>query len=241
MAKFISFCSQKGGVGKTSITTHVATYYHQVEHIPVAIFDCDFPQHSLHSIRASDIDRLQSDELLLRKAEKLGRAPYQIYPDTLMNTLPKLDAYQDKNELVLIDLPGTLNVDGFAGMVSRLDAAILLLEADPISFESTMHTVLAMASFGNKNGGMVPTYLLWNKYDVREREERYSNLEQAAMNYFDGLNAERETPLNVQFMNYRIPRSVNIQDHRSTIFPHRTIEPLIQELNKIFVSNSKSA
>jgi chromosome partitioning protein len=238
MAKIISFCSQKGGVGKTSITSHVATYYYQIEQIPVAVFDCDFPQHSLNSIRESEIDRLKTDEAFLKRAERLTQIPYPIYSDSLVHSLPKLDEYENRNELVLVDLPGTLNVEGFPGMVNRLDVAILLLEADPISFESTMHTILAMANFPNKNGGMVPTYLLWNKFESRLREERYSNLEQAAMNYINGLNENREIPMNVQFMSYRIPRSLNIQDYRSTLFPHRTVEPLIQELNNIFVSNS---
>ncbi|SFE31162.1 ParA family protein [Spirosoma endophyticum] len=238
MAKFISFCSQKGGVGKTSITTHVATYFYQVERVPVAIFDCDFPQHSLQSIRTSEIARLKSDEGFFRKAEKLGQMPYPIYADSVANTLPKLDAYATKNELVLVDLPGTLNVEGMPGMIQRLDAAVLLLEADPLSFESTMHTVLAMAKFSNKNGGMVPTYLLWNKFDSRERKDRYSGLEQAALNYLDGLNASRKTPMNVHFMEHRIPDTVAIKDTRSTLFPNAVIKPLIQELNKLFVSNS---
>lgn len=238
MSKIVSFCSQKGGVGKTSITTHVATYYSQVERVPVAVFDCDFPQHSLNSIRLSEIDRLRSDESFMKRADKLTGVPYPIFSDTLVNALPKLDAYETKNELVFVDLPGTLNVEGFSGIVKRLDAAILLLEADPISFESTMHTALAMANFENKNGGMVPTYLLWNKFNVHERAERYSNLEKAALNYLDGLNASRLTPMKVKFIDYRIPQSVNIKDYRSTLFPHRTVEPLIHELNKIFVSNS---
>lgn len=241
MAKVIWFGSQKGGVGKSSITAHVATYYAQVEGVPVAVFDCDFPQHSLNSIRLSEIDRLKTDESFLKKAEKLRATPYPIYSDTLANTLPKLDAYQTKNELVLVDLPGTLNVEGFAGMIKRLDVAILLLEADPISFESTMHTLLAIANFENKNGGMVPTYLLWNKFNVHERAERYANLEQGALNYLKELNANRPKPVTAQFIPYRIPQSVSIKDHRSTLIPHRTIEPLIQELNKIFVSNSATA
>ncbi|GAB4043345.1 ParA family protein [Spirosoma jeollabukense] len=238
MAKYISFCSQKGGVGKTSITTHVATYFYQVERIPVAIFDCDFPQHSLQSIRTSEIERLKTDEGFLRKAEKLGQTPYPIYADSVANTLPKLEAYANKNELVLIDLPGTLNVEGMPSMIQRLDAAVLLLEADPLSFESTMHTVLAMAKFSNKNGGMVPTYLLWNKFDSRERKDRYSGLEQAAINYLDSLNESRKTPMNVHFMEHRIPDTVAIKDTRSTLFPNAVIKPLIQELNKIFASNS---
>ncbi|MFD2935412.1 ParA family protein [Spirosoma flavum] len=238
MAKFISFFSQKGGVGKTSITTHVATYFYQVERVPVAVFDCDFPQHNIQSIRTSEIARLKSDEGFLRKAEKLGQLPYPIYADSVANTLPKLDAYVRKNELVLIDLPGTLNVEGMPGVIQRLDAAFLLLESDPLSFESTMHTILAIAKYSNKNGGMVPTYLLWNKFDSRERKDRYSGLEQAALNYLEGLNATRKTPMNVHFMEHRIPDTVAIKDTRSTLFPNGVINPLIQEMNKIFASNS---
>lgn len=241
MAKIISFCSQKGGIGKTSITAHVATYYAQVEHLPVTVFDCDFPQHSLLSIRESEKDRLTTDESFMKKAERLTAVPYPIHASRLVDTLPKLDALETKSELVLVDLPGTLNVDGFAGIVRRLDAAILLLEADPISFESTMNTVLAMANLPNKNGGMVPTYLLWNKYNVHERAERYANLEQSALNYLETLNNGRPVPIKVSFINYRVPQTVNIKDHRSTLIPHNTIAPLIQELNKIFVSNSQTA
>jgi chromosome partitioning protein len=238
MSKFISFCSQKGGVGKTSLTTHVATYYYQVERIPVTVFDCDFPQHSLLSIRTSEIARLKADEAYLRKAEKLGQMPYPIHADSVSSVLPKLDAYATKNELVLIDLPGTLNVEGMPAMIQRLDAAVLLLEADPLSFESTMHTVLAMAKFANKTGGMIPTYLLWNKFDIRERKDRYSSLEHAAIDYLQSLNVGRSTPLNVQFIEYRVPDTVVIKDTRSTLFPSSVIKPLIQDLNKIFASNT---
>lgn len=241
MAKIISFCSQKGGVGKTSITAHVATYYAQVEHVPVTVFDCDFPQHSLLSIRESEKDRLNDDESFMRKAQRLTAAPYPIHASTLLDALPQLDALEAKNELVLVDLPGTLNVEGFSGMVKQLDVAILLLEADPISFESTMNTVLAMANFPNKNGGIVPMYLLWNKYNVHERAERYANLEQSALNYLATLNANRSIPIKVDFINYRIPQTVNVKDYRSTLIPHSTIAPLVQELNKIFVSTSKTA
>lgn len=235
MAKFISFCSQKGGVGKTSITAHVATYMAQIMKVPVAAFDCDFPQHSLLSIRESEIERLKSDEFFLRKAEKLTETPFEIFPAQLADALPKLDELDKTNKMVFIDVPGTLNVKGFDGFVKRLDAAVLLLEADPISFESTMHTALALANFTNKNGGMVPTYLLWNKFNVHEREERYKNLEEAALHYLNSLNATRETPMQVKFMEYRIPLSVSIKDFRSTIIPHKTIEPLVNELIEVLV------
>jgi chromosome partitioning protein len=230
MAKFISFCSQKGGVGKTSITAHVATYLAQALQIPVTAFDCDYPQHSLVSIRDSEIERLKSDESYLKRAEKLTSLPYEIIPSKLVDALPKLDEYTNMNRMVFIDIPGTLNVNGLDGFVKRLDAAILLLEADPISFESTMHTVLALANFPNKNGGMVPTYLLWNKFNVHEREERYTNLQEAALNYLETLNKDRKVPIKVKFMEYRIPQSVAIKDYRSTLLPHKTIEPLVSEL-----------
>ncbi|MCP5762177.1 ParA family protein, partial [Klebsiella pneumoniae] len=44
---FIAFSSQKGGVGKSTFTTLVASLLHYRLGYNVAVFDCDFPQHSL--------------------------------------------------------------------------------------------------------------------------------------------------------------------------------------------------
>ena len=46
--KYVAFSTQKGGVGKTTLTVLVASYLHYVKGYDVAVIDCDFPQYSIH-------------------------------------------------------------------------------------------------------------------------------------------------------------------------------------------------
>lgn len=50
----VAFATQKGGSGKTAITVLVASYLHYNCGYPLAVIDCDFPQHSLYEMRERD-------------------------------------------------------------------------------------------------------------------------------------------------------------------------------------------
>jgi cellulose biosynthesis protein BcsQ len=52
---FIAFSTQKGGVGKTTLTVLAASYLHYVKGYNVAIVDCDYPQHSIVEMRERDV------------------------------------------------------------------------------------------------------------------------------------------------------------------------------------------
>ena len=43
----IAFASQKGGVGKSTLTVLAASWLHYLHGIRVAVVDCDYPQHSI--------------------------------------------------------------------------------------------------------------------------------------------------------------------------------------------------
>jgi len=43
----IAFASQKGGVGKSTLTVLAASWLHYLHGIRVAVVDCDDPQHSI--------------------------------------------------------------------------------------------------------------------------------------------------------------------------------------------------
>lgn len=48
---FVALSNQKGGVGKSAFTILLASYFHYVENLNVAVIDCDSPQHSLVRMR----------------------------------------------------------------------------------------------------------------------------------------------------------------------------------------------
>lgn len=52
---YVAFATQKGGVGKSTLTALVASYLHYVEGVEVAAVDCDSTQHSLNIYREHDL------------------------------------------------------------------------------------------------------------------------------------------------------------------------------------------
>lgn len=44
----IAVCNQKGGVGKSALTTLLASYLHCICKRKVLVVDCDYPQWSTH-------------------------------------------------------------------------------------------------------------------------------------------------------------------------------------------------
>ena len=51
----VSVCSQKGGVGKSSLTVLVASWLHYVMKRNVLVVDCDFPQWSIYTQRECEL------------------------------------------------------------------------------------------------------------------------------------------------------------------------------------------
>lgn len=49
--KFVSFSTQKGGVGKTTFTILVASLLHYRMGYSVAVLDCNYPQYNLNRMR----------------------------------------------------------------------------------------------------------------------------------------------------------------------------------------------
>ena len=49
---FVAMSSQKGGVGKSTMTVLLAGYFHYVMGYNVAVVDCDYPQFSIKALRA---------------------------------------------------------------------------------------------------------------------------------------------------------------------------------------------
>lgn len=50
----IAFASQKGGVGKSTLTVLAASWLHYLHGIRVAVVDCDYPQHSILKLSNRD-------------------------------------------------------------------------------------------------------------------------------------------------------------------------------------------
>ena len=83
---FVALSNQKGGVGKSTLTVLLASYFHYHKAKNVLVVDCDYPQHSMMTMREWDIKnvektpRLQS--LLVEQFGDTGRKAYNILAST---------------------------------------------------------------------------------------------------------------------------------------------------------------
>lgn len=74
---FIALSNQKGGVGKSTMTVLLASYFHYVRGKTVAVMDCDYPQFSIQTLRDRDVSNVEKSEQLQRKLceqyERVGK------------------------------------------------------------------------------------------------------------------------------------------------------------------------
>lgn len=227
MAVLISICTQKGGTGKTTLTMHLATYYHAVEKRNVIVLDADFPQHSFFNERALEIAKLRQDPELIAALQQQGRAPYEVRKVAMADAPALLDQLADKPDtVVFLDMPGTINIAGYDQVVRRLNYIILPMEADKLTFAAGMMTLDAFSKISRPAGKPLKSYLLWNRYKSSERQAIYESIETMAGQRPD-----------LTILNTRIKDSVVWKNNRSTLFPYGEIKKLIVEINQELAFN----
>ena len=117
---FVALSNQKGGVGKSAFTILLASYFHYVENLNVAVIDCDSPQHSLVRMRERDkqaIDRSgHYKQMMMAQWERIQKKAYPIVGVRAEKAREAADELVRNSEnhidLVLVDLPGTVDAQG---------------------------------------------------------------------------------------------------------------------------------
>ena len=175
----IAFASQKGGVGKSTLTVLAASWLHYLHGIRVAVVDCDYPQHSILKLSNRDKAVVQSSaiygRLLVSLAENKGVKPYRILcckPSEAMSEWRKWAAVaEERYDVVLFDLPGTVGNEGVLSTIVELDYLFIPMKADRIVLESTLNFASVLNDRLIKTGRahLRELFLFWNLVDRRER------------------------------------------------------------------------
>ena len=135
---FVAFATQKGGVGKSTVTALVANYIHNVMGIDVAVIDCDEPQHSIAGLRDKETALIEKNDSLKAVAcehfRKSGRKGFPIVRSNAVQALDDADSLLSEKgyqpEIVFFDLPGTLKSDGVIKTLSQMDYIFTPVSAD---------------------------------------------------------------------------------------------------------------
>lgn len=223
MTKVICIGSQKGGIGKSTLTMLVATYMHAAGN-KIFLVDADYPQHSTEKVRTTEVTSIENDPVVKAAFEEKGLAMYELSTSTIPDASGLLPVLKEQGifDYIFIDLPGTLNVDGIAQLGLSIDYFITPMEMDPISFSSGCETI----EFYHSLNPSLPIFMLWNKVVKAEN----AMLMEGINNY-----VIQQLPY-VKILETVITQTVKIKRARSTVYP--TDEILISNLvNELFGEN----
>jgi len=187
---FVTFSTQKGGVGKSAFSVLMASYFNYVLKKNVAIIDCDSPQHSIKDERERESKLVTNDPFYKQLAYKQfstdKRGVYPIISSNVLDaphTAQKLiETSEEEFDIIFFDLPGTLNTKGVLTLAANMDYIFSPMVADRLVVESTLQFAITMneryISLGK--GNVKGLYLFWNMVDGREKTDLYEVYENVA-------------------------------------------------------------
>ncbi|KAA6317373.1 hypothetical protein EZS27_032461 [termite gut metagenome] len=224
---YISFCTQKGGAGKSVFTTLAASYLHYEKGYNVAVIDCDYPQWSIHKMRKREAEQLQANTFYQRKAkvlfQKLNKPAYPVVPFVPEKAMARVSEFltseSERYDLVLFDLPGTVNNESVVEILFYMDYLFIPVMSSRIHMESTLPFIISIHEMITMNPKvrLKSIHPFWNRMTGKEKQELF--------NYYEKAICE----LGVSIMQTRVPQSVRYDREQSiggsdclflsTIFP----------------------
>lgn len=203
----IAFATQKGGMGKTTLSVIVASWLHYKRGVKVAILDVDGSQLSVYNQRLREVDLIEADEEMSARFDEQNVEPYQILSGTPANVPELLKSLADDTQLVLIDMPGSIDVDGYEIAIGKLDYLVVPMDTSQYAVTTGFSYLTSINQIG-----LLPAdrcRVIWNRYKPSRDALIADQLE------------ERLNQYGFQCLKSRIPQRDSYQDsgNTSTLFP----------------------
>lgn len=204
---YVAFATQKGGAGKSTLTTLVASYLHYVLGKKVLALDCDPRQHSMYEYREKDKLLIKENPIIKRRfsrfMESFGGKPYGIVKCSPSDALTLVEQEIEKGETpeyVFFDITGTVNDPGLVKLVARMDYLFVPITPETGDLKSSIgfaHNIKENLLF-QPGARVKDLFLVWNKVQPKDR----NNLCQIINRYVATLcieSLETILPLSVKY------------------------------------------
>lgn len=177
----VAISSQKGGVGKSTMTILLASYLHYLKGYNVAVIDCDSPQHSLFMERNRELKDYEEDQFLKKilydSFVKNQKRAYPVLEATLENALEVAQVYLDTEipDFLFFDLPGTINNYGVVDILRNMHYVFCPIVADRYVLDSGVAfcNYVKESLMTTGNAGIKGLYAFWNMVKPSERTDLY--------------------------------------------------------------------
>ncbi|MDE7433465.1 MAG: ParA family protein [Lachnospiraceae bacterium] len=142
---YVAFASQKGGCGKSTLTTLVASYLHYVEGVEVLVMDCDSRQHTQKSYRDNDVLVTRENPLInktfMNFYKKFNGNPYDIIytsPGEAIEQVQEEIEKGNKAKIVFFDITGTINDLSIVNLIASMHYLFVPITIDTGDMKSSL-------------------------------------------------------------------------------------------------------
>ena len=151
----VAFSNQKGGVGKSTVTAVLASYFNYVRGLKVAVVDCDYPQFSIKALRSRDTQNVEKNmnlqRMLCGQFERTGKKAYPVLTSVPGKELDTALPLTGGCDILFFDLPGTVNSPGVIKTIVNMDYVFTPIIQDRMVMQSSLSFLLTLKDFMLQN------------------------------------------------------------------------------------------
>lgn len=180
MTKVISVFSQKGGVGKSTISVLLANLFFFQSDLKVAIIDADYPQRSIFKRRQKELETINKDERLKKIFDNIytDRSPYPIIPADITNckeTIKQLRSTGDF-DFIFVDAHKRFALEGMKSFLSEVNYFLIPAFLDDFSLKAAIgfYTLLENEIRPSSNH-FINCHLFFNKVPGQSKIDKTMN------------------------------------------------------------------
>ena len=179
---YVAFATQKGGVGKSTLTALVASYLYFVEGVEVAVIDSDSTQHTMNVYRQHDLMVTKENPRLRRIMANFYRhfnkEAYKIELTSAKEAMAIAETVTQEMiergtppKVIFFDITGTINDRDIVLLISQMDYIFVPITTETGEMESSItfadHVNNLLVTTGDTS--IKELRLVWNKINSREK------------------------------------------------------------------------
>lgn len=214
--KIVAVVSPKGGIGKSTIITHLATilnYIYRKQDFKVSILDVDFLQRNIHNKRLKELEQLKTDDKFKELVDSMEIPLYDIDTADEEYMIDVMKEMAEENDILFVDLPGTLlNKTILESLLYINYILIPFYPEEEYEEETTRYFIQNIIPIlqNNEKGNFKDAAVLFNRYT-----DSYENMHK---NPFKEMEAELDK-LGFKYFKSKIYQRKDFQKNKSTILP----------------------
>lgn len=196
--KIICIGNQKGGVGKSTITSMLANYIQKHSNAKVLVVDADDLQQTLSKLRNKELEVMDQEDDVYN-IESIYAADFE----------SNIKSWKANYDLIFVDVPGNLKHAGVGTIYSNTDFLFIPTSSSTFDISSTLEFISFVLEVLKPVNKELITYAFFNrvKPQTKDFKELYKSKDRFPIPFLENF----------------VPEHVNLQREASTVDTYENI------------------